>query len=136
MSAALGCTRLAIGIDIGKTTFHLIGQDRRGAHAPRSSSDRLDQSDPRFSPKSAASSWVQRTSPLRKASPAINDPPKHFSPRVLRLIMSLIEELNTLEARIASLSDEIEAWAAEDEPCQRLRPCRASASSSRAPSSR
>ena len=61
---------------------------------------------------------------------------KHFSPRVLRLIMSLIEELNTLEARIASLSDEIEARAAEDEPCQRLRPCRASASSSRAPSSR
>lgn len=63
----------------------------------------------------------QRTSPLRKALPAIlADPPKHVSPRVLRLIMSLIEELNTLEARIASLSEEIEALATKDEACQRL----------------
>lgn len=33
--------------------------------------------------------------------------------------MSLIEELNALEARIASLSQEIEALAAEDAACQR-----------------
>ena len=63
----------------------------------------------------------QRTSPLRKALPAIlADPPKHVSPRILRLIISLIEELNTLEARIASLSEEIETLATKDEACQRL----------------
>jgi transposase len=63
----------------------------------------------------------QRTSPLRKALPAIlADPPNHLSPRILRLLMSLIEELNTLEARIESLTEEIEALAAEDEACQRL----------------
>src|SRR5262249_54109321 len=64
---------------------------------------------------------AQRTAPLRKAlSSILADPPTHISPRILRLITSLIEELNTLEARIESLSEEIKALAAEDEACQRL----------------
>ena len=77
----------------------------------------------------------QRTAPLRKALPVILDPPKHLSPRVLRLIMALIDELNMLEARIEALTDEIEALAAEDDACQRLMSVPVSASSSRAPSS-
>lgn len=63
----------------------------------------------------------QRTAPLRKALPVIlADPPKHLSPRVLRLIMALIDELNMLEVRIVALTEEIEALAAEDDACQRL----------------
>lgn len=43
-----------------------------------------------------------------------------LSPRVLRLIIALIDELNMLEARIDALTEEIEALAAEDDACQRL----------------
>jgi transposase len=64
---------------------------------------------------------AQRTAPLRKALPKIlADPPSHISPRVLRLIGSLIEELNRLEDRIQALTQEIEVLAAEDDACQRL----------------
>ena len=64
---------------------------------------------------------AQRTAPLRKALPIIlADPPAHISPRILRLIMSLIEELNALEGRIEVLSEEIQTLAAEDDACRRL----------------
>ncbi len=48
------------------------------------------------------------------------DPPGHISPRILHLIGSLVEELKDLEARIESLTQEIEALAIEDDACQRL----------------
>jgi len=64
---------------------------------------------------------AQRTAPLRKVLPAIlADPPGHISPRILRRISSLIEDLNGLENRIETLTQEIEALAADDEACQRL----------------
>jgi transposase len=63
----------------------------------------------------------QRTAPLRQALPVILvDPPKHVSSRILRLIGTLIEELNGLEDRIETLTQEIEALAVEDDACQRL----------------
>ena len=64
---------------------------------------------------------AQGTAPLRKALPMIlADPPGHISSRILRLIGSLIEELNGLEDRIETLTQEIEALAVEDDACQRL----------------
>jgi transposase len=58
----------------------------------------------------------QYGSGVRKRSHQGND----LSPRILRLIMALIDELNMLEARIDALTEEIEALAAEDDACQRL----------------
>jgi len=59
---------------------------------------------------------------LRKALPKIlADPPGHISPRIQRLIGALVEELNGLENWIASLTQEIEALAGDNEACQRRR---------------
>ena len=35
MSQHLNSTAPVIGIDIGKNSFHIVGQDKRGAIAPR-----------------------------------------------------------------------------------------------------
>jgi transposase len=63
----------------------------------------------------------QGLTPLRQALPGIlSSPSDSLSPRLVRLIADLMEDWRHLEERIAVVSAEIEALAAQDEHCQRL----------------
>jgi len=63
----------------------------------------------------------QGLAPLRQALPGIlASSSDMLSPRMVRLIADLMEDWHRLDERIAGVSAEIEALAAQDEPCQRL----------------
>jgi len=63
----------------------------------------------------------QGLAPLRHALPSIlGAPSEALSPRMVRLIADLAEDWRQLDERIAAVSAEIEALAAQDEHCQRL----------------
>jgi transposase len=63
----------------------------------------------------------QGLSPLRQALPGIpGSSSEALSPRMVRLIADLAEDWRQLDERIADISAEIEALAAQDEQCQRL----------------
>ena len=63
----------------------------------------------------------QGLAPLRQALPGIlASSADMLSPRMVRLIADLMEDWHRLDERIAGVSAEIEALAAQDEPCQRL----------------
>jgi transposase len=63
----------------------------------------------------------QGLAPLRQALPGIlASSPDRLSPRLVRLIADLMEDWHRLDERIAGVSAEIEALAAQDEHCQRL----------------
>src|SRR5918993_3618476 len=86
-----------LGIDLGKNSFHLVGQDERGITVR------------------------QGLAPLRQALPGIlGSSADALSPRLVRLIADLIEDWRQLDERIAAVSAEIEALAAQDDHCQRL----------------
>jgi len=62
----------------------------------------------------------QGLAPLRQALPGILGSSDALSPRLIRLIADLMEDWHRLDERIAHVSAEIEALAAQDEHCQRL----------------
>jgi len=63
----------------------------------------------------------QGLAPLRQALPGIlASSSDMLSPRMVRLIADLMEDWHRLDERIAGVSAEIEALAAQDEHCQRL----------------
>jgi transposase len=63
----------------------------------------------------------QGLAPLRQALPGIlASSSDMLSPRMVRLIADLMEDWRRLDERIAGVSAEIEALAAQDEHCQRL----------------
>jgi transposase len=63
----------------------------------------------------------QGPAPLRKALPDIlSFSSGILSPRMVGLIVDLVEDWRRLDARIATVSAEIEALAEQDGPCQRL----------------
>ncbi len=63
----------------------------------------------------------QGLAPLRQALPGIlASSPDTLSPWMVRLIAGLMEDWRRLDERIAGVSAEIEALAAQDEHCQRL----------------
>jgi transposase len=63
----------------------------------------------------------QGPAPLRKALPDIlSSSSGILSPRMVGLIVDLVEDWRRLDARIATVSAEIEALAEQDGPCQRL----------------
>jgi len=63
----------------------------------------------------------QGLAPLRQALPGIlASSSDMLSPRIVRLIADLMEDWHRLDERIAGVSAEIEALAAQDEHCQRL----------------
>ena len=63
----------------------------------------------------------QGLAPLRQAlSGILASSPDTLSPRMVRLIADLMEDWRRLDERIAGVSAEIEALAAQDEHCQRL----------------
>jgi transposase len=63
----------------------------------------------------------QGFAPLRQALPGIlGSSSDALSPRLVRLISDLVEDWHRLDERIAYVSAEIEALAAQDEHCQRL----------------
>jgi transposase len=63
----------------------------------------------------------QGFAPLRQALPGIlGSSSDALSPRLVRLISDLMEDWHRLDERIAHVSAEIEALAAQDEHCQRL----------------
>jgi transposase len=63
----------------------------------------------------------QGLAPLRQALPEIlGSSSDALSPRIVRLIADLAEDWRGLDERIAAVSAEIEALAAQDEHCQRL----------------
>jgi hypothetical protein len=97
-SAKSNASIAVIGIDIGKTIFHLIGLDRRGAIVLL-----LDRG-------IAVGQGIQR---LRRALPDIlGTNVSRLSPRLVRIIEALASDWRRFDERVDEVSAEIETWPA------------------------
>ena len=116
MSQKLDASPAAIGIDIGKNSFHIVGQNQRGAIVLRQKWSR-GQVEARLANLPPRLIGMEACAEL----PGILATPSDtLSPRMQRVIEALASDLRFVDDRIEGLSSEIEELAKRDAGCQRL----------------
>jgi transposase len=116
MSQKLDTSPAAIGIDIGKNSFHIVGQNQRGAIVLRQKWSR-GQVEARLANLPPCLIGMEACAEL----PGILATPSDtLSPRMQRVIEALASDLRFVDDRIEGLSSEIEELAKRDAGCQRL----------------